>query len=210
MILPIIFCFACFLTAVRSEDGDTFVVEDPEKLASDIIPQFFKHNNFSSFVRQLNFYGFRKVKMEPIRNNPAEAQELKRWKFVHECFKQGRRELLIDIRNSNQNCVEREEVDTLKKEVKELKEQLLHVTNQVGWMAGCMEQMLKYKESTVTGCIPFPVPICSSDNPLDLSPQVVPSISFDPFQASDMDLLIEDMRTTPSREQTENKTVTES
>src|SRR3546814_6087388 len=51
-----------------SDKGDTFVVKDPELFAAHVIPQFFKHNNFSSFVRQLNFYGFRKVKSDSILN----------------------------------------------------------------------------------------------------------------------------------------------
>ena len=45
-----------------SDDGETFVVKNPTKFEKDIIPQFFKHNKFSSFVRQLNFYAFRKIK----------------------------------------------------------------------------------------------------------------------------------------------------
>ena len=57
--------------AYWSGDGDIFLVTDPDGFTSRIIPQYFKHNNFISFVCKLNFYGFHKIRyLDSLKIDP--------------------------------------------------------------------------------------------------------------------------------------------
>eukprot|EP00551_Chaetoceros_affinis_P008117 CAMPEP_0203683550 /NCGR_PEP_ID=MMETSP0090-20130426/47577_1 /ASSEMBLY_ACC=CAM_ASM_001088 /TAXON_ID=426623 /ORGANISM="Chaetoceros affinis, Strain CCMP159" /LENGTH=669 /DNA_ID=CAMNT_0050552699 /DNA_START=382 /DNA_END=2392 /DNA_ORIENTATION=+ len=135
-----------------SDDGDSFLVKDPDKFAKEIIPQFFKHNNFSSFVRQLNFYGFKKIKNDPIRLiEGADPPESKWWRFRHDNFKKGRIDLLVEIKKSNQqNAADQEEVNALKDEVTSLKEELSSMKGEMEKVTALMEKMMMTNTTNAT------------------------------------------------------------
>ena len=42
-----------------SDDGYCLEIRDTLALSSDVLPKYFKHKNVSSFIRQLNNYGFK-------------------------------------------------------------------------------------------------------------------------------------------------------
>lgn len=47
------------------EDGAAFRVEHPKQFAGNVLPCYFDHNNFSSFLRKVRGWGFKRIKSGP-------------------------------------------------------------------------------------------------------------------------------------------------
>ena len=73
-----------------SDNGNSFTIKDVVDLEKTILPKYFKHDKLASFIRQLNMYGFTK-----LRNKNKNKV------FIHEFFKKGREDLLHKIKRKN-------------------------------------------------------------------------------------------------------------
>lgn len=80
-----------------SDAGDSFFVLDHEHFAREILPRWFKHQNFASFVRQLNMYGFHKIPHLHQGVLRSDTSENEYWNFSHENFRRDQPDLLCLI-----------------------------------------------------------------------------------------------------------------
>ncbi|ETW08156.1 hypothetical protein H310_02493 [Aphanomyces invadans] len=138
--------------------GTTVVIKEPEEFAKAILPQYFKHSNFSSFVRQLNFYGFRKFKKDDIL---IEAHDPTKnwWEFRHEKFVRHMPELMAQIRrktysdasvSSSNGTVS--EVDVLKSQVKTMQTQFDALTSQIASLTEVVAKLAQSKKRSLSAC----------------------------------------------------------
>jgi HSF-type DNA-binding len=79
-------------------DGSAFRVASPSEFSRIVLPTYFKHANWQSFVRQLNMYGFHKVTNSNASPDDPQSQV---WEFRHPNFRRGEIHLLSDIKRKS-------------------------------------------------------------------------------------------------------------
>lgn len=75
--------------------GTSFIIHNPQRFSQEIMGKYFKSSKFNSFVRQLNFYGFRKSTRD--QNTDENSPNNKTWEFQHRQFIRGRKDLISKI-----------------------------------------------------------------------------------------------------------------
>mmetsp|Transcript_16915 Transcript_16915/g.41202 ORF Transcript_16915/g.41202 Transcript_16915/m.41202 type:complete len:322 (+) Transcript_16915:78-1043(+) len=128
--------------ATWSASGDNFVVKNVEKFASSVLPLYFKHSNFSSFARQLNFYGFRKLRTDPILTSDVDPRTACYVRFYHDKFQKDRPELLHQIKRATKSDQQnKDEVESLKGEVCKLKECMGQMNHRINTLTSEYEKV---------------------------------------------------------------------
>ncbi|KAI8078223.1 uncharacterized protein B0P05DRAFT_542987 [Gilbertella persicaria] len=117
-----------------SKDGNSFLVEGHEEFARLVLPRFYKHNTFASFVRQLNMYDFHKVPhlQQGVLVNDSSAQN-EVWEFSHPHFQRNRSDLLVLVtrkRNRDRDKTDADQFDlgSLVKEISAIRKHQANVT----------------------------------------------------------------------------------
>ncbi|CAD8090181.1 unnamed protein product [Paramecium primaurelia] len=97
--------------------GEMFYIKNSREFANKVLPQYFRHRNFQSFLRQLNMYNFVKKRLKNGWNQ-----------FQHKYFKREAKNLLIHVhRRSNGQQSDEEEQTDQQDSIKKQQEQLQQI-----------------------------------------------------------------------------------
>lgn len=82
-----------------SKDGTYVVVKDIKKFEKNILSKYFRHNNIKSLQRQLNYYGFKKIKSKLY------------FGFEHNYFQKNQMELLKKIQRKHNIITKKRKIE---------------------------------------------------------------------------------------------------
>jgi hypothetical protein len=116
--------------ACWSNGGASFTINDVDAFENEVLPKYFNHSKFPSFVRQLNFYGFNKERSDPDLQTHTKAV-----RFSHDYFKRGHPDLLHKIQRTTASKQVGGQpaglVENLNQQVADLRAQLTAMENQI-------------------------------------------------------------------------------
>ncbi|CAK4072998.1 unnamed protein product [Aphanomyces euteiches] len=120
------------------QGGAAFEIKNPKEFARVMLPQYFKHSKFSSFVRQLNFYGFQKCKKEVLLVAHETDESRRALTFYHQYFIQHKPHLMHKIRRktnfsdlASDHGSATDDVEELRSEVAGIKRTLSSLSTQL-------------------------------------------------------------------------------
>ncbi|XP_018573160.1 heat shock factor protein isoform X2 [Anoplophora glabripennis] len=124
-----------------SPAGNSFIIQNQAQFWYELLPLYYKHNNMSSFVRQLNMYGFHK--MSTVENGTMDADKDEN-QFYHPYFQKDQPEILVNIKrkvtasksaeNNVQNVLKHDDIAKVITDVKQLKTRQSSVDSQLSAM----------------------------------------------------------------------------
>lgn len=143
-----------------ADDGQSFIIQSKENFDQLVLPRYFKHSNYSSFVRQLNLYGWHKVQ-DVNSGSMQSGEEIRQFKSPY--FIRGREDLLdkivrnkgakghSDKENANHSDLNKilDELDIIKSNQMEIASDLHRIKNdnQMLWRE-CYESRERHKAHT--------------------------------------------------------------
>jgi hypothetical protein len=128
-----------------STGGTSFTINDYKRLELEYLPKYFNHSKFSSFQRQLNFYGFQKLRGEPDLQVHTDTV-----RFSHEFFLKGRPDLLHKIQRSTAQLINPSTSQVQESQVEAMQQQITMLQEKVRSMERTMDEKVKEVRASVT------------------------------------------------------------
>lgn len=120
-------------SAVWSEDNASFVIHEPTRLSEQLV-KYFKSSKLKSFVRQLHFYGFKKIG----------GSRYVDWVYSHKFFQKDGR-LLHKLRRKT--CGPDQQIKNLQSRVDNLQGSLVQTQKKLGDMAVALMALMQHHHS---------------------------------------------------------------